>query len=139
MKPKVCTCEGKHIISGDEKIGACCIDGRVTRSCDCTSCWRIRLYRMTYGQQIRAERRRPYELVEATFAGDAVRQKRVYYGERALSMCANEKYDLISAHSTVEEAWRFLADVDGDLYPVQLVAVAKVIGSKTTGNHFRRE
>lgn len=70
---------------------------------------------------------RKAETITATFVDGSVRTKRVFFGQRALTLCADEQGEIVQAHSDMAAAMAYLARVPGDMYPAQLAAAASTV------------
>jgi hypothetical protein len=81
-----------------------------------------------YGQRggTSATAGRKAETIEATFPDGSVRRKRVFSGQRAMTLCASEEFgEIVTAWEDLPIAQAHLARVNGDDWPVQFAAIAR--------------
>jgi hypothetical protein len=64
------------------------------------------------------------ETIEATFFPGCTRSKRVFGGQRALTLIADEQGELVQAWADLAAAQAYIARTDRDRYPAQLAAAA---------------
>lgn len=74
------------------------------------------------GRSITAGRKA--ETIKADFGAGIIRQKRVYFGQRALTLVADESGELVQAWPDLKKAQTYLSRISREDYPVQLAAVA---------------
>lgn len=86
----------------------------------------------TFGQRggTGVTRGRKAETIEATICGKTYR-KRVFFGQRALTLCAREDgAEIVTAWADEAEAEAHLARVSGDDWPVQIATSATLSSQK---------